>query len=149
MGPSRNVPTCPGSGSYTCSQDTKSRFLMPLQNGSPREHASERQNPYSQKIGPEQTTTENIMLGSQHLFPGCEKGPLQLGNEKCARTFLHKLFEHPQGSGTSRQNSRDIPDSSLRNPRKTNFRGRARTFRPPPLRVEDPHPTGRSPDPKS
>ena len=64
--------------------------------------------------------------------------------------FFHKLLEHPQWSGTSRQNSRDIPDSSLslRNPRKTNFRGRARTFRPPPLRVEDPHPTGRSPDPK-
>ena len=55
--------------------------------------------------------------------------------------FLHKLFEHPQGSGTSRQNSLDIPDSSLRNPRKTNFRGRARSFRPPPLRVEDPPPT--------
>ena len=33
--------------------------------------------------------------------------------------------------------------------RKTNLRGRARTFRPPPLCVEDPHPTGRSPDPKS
>ena len=31
-------------------------------------------------------------------------------------------------------------------PRKTNFQGRARTFRPPPLRVEDPHPTGRAPD---
>ena len=61
--------------------------------------------------------------------------------------FLHKLFEHPQGSGTSQQNSRDIPDSSLPNPRKTNFRGRARTFRPPPLRVEDPHPTRSSPDP--
>ena len=41
----------------------------------------------------------------------------------------------------------DIPDSSLRNPRKTNFRGRARSFRPPPLRAEDP--TGWSPDPKS
>ena len=62
---------------------------------------------------------------------------------------MHELFEHPQGSGTSRQTSRDIPDSSLRNPRKTNFRGRARSFRPPPVRVEDPHPTGRSPDPKS
>ena len=30
-----------------------------------------------------------------------------------------------------------------------NFWGRALTFRPPPLRVEDPYPTGRSPDPKS
>ena len=42
----------------------------------------------------------------------------------------------------------DIPDSSVRNPRKTNFRGRARTFRPPPLRVDDPHPNVWSPDPK-
>ena len=45
-----------------------------------------------------------------------------------------------------------IPGTSripLRNPRKTKFRGRARSFRPPPLRVEDPHPTGRSPDPKT
>ena len=49
-----------------------------------------------------------------------------------------------QGSGISRQNSSDIPNSSLRNPRKTNFRGRARTFRPPRLHVEDPQPTGRS-----
>ena len=61
----------------------------------------------------------------------------------------HKLFEHPQWAGTSLQNSRDIPDSSLRKPRKTSSRGRAQTFRPPSLRVEDPHPTGRSPDPKS
>ena len=56
--------------------------------------------------------------------------------------FCTNFLKTPQGSGTSRQDSRDIPDSSLRNPRKTNFRGRARTFRPPPLRVEDPHPTG-------
>ena len=70
------------------------------------------------------------------------------GTKNAHELFLHKLFEHRQRSGTSRQNSRDIPEySSLRNPRKTNFRGRARTFRPP-LRVEDPHPTGRSPDPK-
>ena len=54
--------------------------------------------------------------------------------------FLHKLFEQPQGSGTSQQNSRDIPDSSLPNPRKTNFRGRARTFRPPPLSRGRPSP---------
>ena len=70
------------------------------------------------------------------------------GGTKMHTNFLHKLFEHPQGSGTSRQNFRDIPDSSLQNPRQTNFRGRARTFRPPPLHVEDPHPTGPSPDPK-
>ena len=47
--------------------------------------------------------------------------------------FLHKLFEHPQGSRTSRQNSRDMPISSLHNPRKTNLWGRARTFQPPLL----------------
>ena len=76
--------------------------------------------------------------------------PILLVGERKMRpnVFLHKLFEYAQGSGTSRQNSRDIPDSSLRKPRKTNFRGRARTFRPPPLQVEDPLPTRRSPDQK-
>ena len=57
-------------------------------------------------------------------------------------SFCTNFLNTPQGSGTSGQNSRDILDSSLRNPRKRNFRGRARTFRPPPLRVEDPHPPG-------
>ena len=79
-------------------------------------------------------------------FKGVRRFPKRaLTGERKMRTnfFLHKLFEYPQGSGTSQLNSRDIPDSSLRNPRKTNFRGRARTFRPPPLRMEDPpHPTG-------
>ena len=44
--------------------------------------------------------------------------------------FCTNFLKHPQGSGTSRQKkkSRDIPDSSLRNPRKTNFRGRAWSF---------------------
>ena len=60
-------------------------------------------------------------------------GEIFLGNEKCGRTFSHKLFEPPQASGTSRQNSRDAPDSFLQDPRKTNFRRRARTFRPPIL----------------
>ena len=71
--------------------------------------------------------------------------------ERNTRTnfFLHRLFEHSQGSETSRQNSRDVPDSSLQNPRKTTFEGGPRTFRPPPIRAEDPHPTGRSPDPRS
>ena len=74
-----------------------------------------------------------------------QKKTREIGKQKSkemGQTLLHKLFEHPQGSGTSRQNSWDIPDSSFQNPRKTNFRGRARSFRPPPLRVEDPHPTG-------
>ena len=60
----------------------------------------------------------------------------------------HCPFMLPSKTPT-RLYSRDIRDSSLQNPRKTNFRGRARSFRPPPLCVEDPHPTGRSPDPKS
>ena len=60
-------------------------------------------------------------------------------NSFCTKKNLNTLL----GSGISQQKSRDIPDSSLRNPRKTNFRGRARSFRPPPLRVEDPHPTER------
>ena len=72
------------------------------------------------------------------------------GRKVSTNFFWDKLFEHPQGSWTSRQNSRDIPGSSLPSPRKTNFRGRARTFRPPPLREEDPtHPTRRSLDLKS
>ena len=56
--------------------------------------------------------------------------------------FLHKLFEHRQGSGISRQNSRDIPDSSLRNPRKTKFRGRARSFGHHPFEWKTPTPPG-------
>ena len=95
-----------------------------------------------------------LALPKEHHLRTCFPGKFYcflsfLGNEECAQFYLFKLFEHPQGSGTSRQNSRDIPDSSLRNARKTNFRGRGRTFRPPPLRVEDPHPTGWSPNPKS
>ena len=68
----------------------------------------------------------------------------RLGSEKCTRTLVAQTFWTPPGSGTSLQNSHDIPDSSLRNPRKTNFRGRARTFRP-----QDPLPTRRSPGQKS
>ena len=66
-------------------------------------------------------------------MPNCHNNPSFIGDEECTRTCLDKLFEHPQGSGTSRHNSRDIPDSSLRNPRKTNFQGRARAFWAPPL----------------
>ena len=65
-----------------------------------------------------------------------------LGNEKCARTFLYKLFEHPQGSGTSRQNPRDIPNSSLRNPRKTNFEGGHELFGHHPFAWKTPTPPG-------
>ena len=87
------------------------------------------------------------------LNPGSGVGnahqvPFLRGREMSTKLFLHKRFEHTQGSGTSRQNSPDIPGSSLPNPRKTNFRGRARSFRPLSLHVEDPHPTRLSPDPK-
>ena len=98
------------------------------------------------------------MVGSRLCMPPCLASvhidqiavhSVSNPRERKMRTnFFAQIFEHPQGSGTSRQNFRDIPDS-FRNPRKTNFRGRARTFQPPPLCVEDPHTTGRSPDPKS
>ena len=63
------------------------------------------------------------------------------GNEKCAQTFFAQTFRTPPGlRDIPAKNSRDIPDSLPRNPRKTNFRGRARNFltttpsrgRPPP-----------------
>ena len=51
---------------------------------------------------------------------------------KFAQRFLFaETFGHPHRSGTSRQNSEDIPGSLPRNLRKTNFRGREQTFRPP------------------
>ena len=63
---------------------------------------------------------------------------LSLGNEKYARTFGTQFLNTPRTS--------QIPPFETQG--KTNFRGRARTFRPPPLRMEDPHPPGLSPDPK-
>ena len=61
--------------------------------------------------------------------------------------FLHKLFEHRQGSGTSRQNSRDIPDSSLRNPRslgqgRQSFEGGHEVFGHHPFAWKTPTPPG-------
>ena len=56
--------------------------------------------------------------------------------------FCANFLNTPRGPGNPSKKIQDIPDSSLSNPRKTNFRGRARTFRPPPLRVEDPTPPG-------
>ena len=59
--------------------------------------------------------------------------------------FWHKLFEHPQRFGTSQQNSRDIPDSSLRNssPKEDKLSREGMNFsattplrgRPPPYRA--------------
>ena len=54
--------------------------------------------------------------------------------------FCTNLLNTPSGPGNLGKIPRDIPDSSLRKPRKTIFRGRARTFWPPPLCVEDPTP---------
>ena len=56
--------------------------------------------------------------------------------------FSHKLFGHPNESGTSRQISRDIPGSSLPNPRKTNFRGGQELFDHHPFACETLTPPG-------
>ena len=53
--------------------------------------------------------------------------PLQ-GLENEHKLFLHNLFEHPQGSRTSRQNSRDIPGSE-----RQTFEGGQELFDPTPL----------------
>ena len=67
---------------------------------------------------------------------------------KMSTNFFAQVFWTPPGV-------RDIPAKFPgysrclpSNPWKTNFRGRARTFRPPPLHVQDPHPTWWYPDPK-
>ena len=75
-----------------------------------------------------------------HHFAFRGKQWIHTDRERKMRTnlFLHKLFEHLQGSGTSGKIPVTSPDSSLRNSRKTNFWGSARTFRPAPLRREDP-----------
>ena len=51
-------------------------------------------------------------------------------------------FLNTQGSGTSRQNSWDIPDSTLRNSRKTNFEGGHELFGHHPFGWKTPTPPG-------
>ena len=68
-------------------------------------------------------------------------------DRKWAQTFWHRL-EHPEVQDIPAK-FRDIPSSLPQNPRKTNFRGMERTFRPPALHMKDTHPTRQSPDPKS
>ena len=72
-----------------------------------------------------------------------------LGNENAHQLSLHKLLNTARGPGHPGKNPGTSQIPPFETPKKTNLRGRARSFRPPPLRVEDPHPTGRSPDPKS
>ena len=64
--------------------------------------------------------------------------------EMSTNLFCTNYLNTPRGPG----HPGDIPGCLLRKSRKTYFRGRARTFRPPPFRVDDPHPTRQSPDPK-
>ena len=57
-----------------------------------------------------------------------------LSRERKMRTnFFRTIFEHPRGLGHPGK----IPGTSQKP--KENKLSRARTFRPPPLRVEDPH----------
>ena len=67
-----------------------------------------------------------------------------LRNEKRARTFLHKLFEHPQGSGTSRQKFLGHPRFLSSKPKEDTLSREGRNSG-----GEDPLPTRRSPDQKS
>ena len=90
---------------------------------------------------------------SSKVYPYTGIGPWtalpSLGNKKCARTFLHRLLEHPRilpGHPGKIPVTSQIP--LFENPRKTSLRVRARTFRPPPLRVEDPPPHPAVPRPK-
>ena len=59
----------------------------------------------------------------------------KLGNENWTQTFFSQTFGAPPGYPGK---SRDIPPKKVWFPW---FRGAYRTFRPPPLHVEDPHPT--------
>ena len=61
--------------------------------------------------------------------------------------FVHKLFEHPQGSGASRQNSRDITDPLFETQGRQTFEGGRELFGHHPFAWKTPG--GRSPDPKS
>ena len=61
---------------------------------------------------------------------------------KMNKLVFLKLFGHLRDIPTK---SRDIPPKKFGNP---GFRGTYRTFRPPPLHVEDPHPIGGYLDPK-
>ena len=73
---------------------------------------------------------------SKHFFWG------QLGDENWPQTFFLKLFGRPRDIPPK---SRDIPPKKFGFP---GFRGTYRAFWPPPLHVEDPHPTRRYLDQK-
>ena len=72
-----------------------------------------------------------------------------LGNEKCARSFFAQTFWTPPGVRDIPAKFHGHPGFLSSKPKEDKVWGRARSFRPPPLRVEDPHPTGWSPDPKT
>ena len=104
---------------------------------------------YSDKLAP-QSSMENyepwisgpVRVSWTLVLGCCLRSPnMQSPNADLQDFWLLFPNTRSPNTGTSWQNSRDIPDSSLRNTRKTNFRGRARSFWPPPLRVEDPHPS--------
>ena len=70
--------------------------------------------PLPNKKAPDAARPGSLSLADKirrKVIPG--KGA-SIGNEKRARTFFAqtKFFEDPQGSGASRQKSRDVPESS-------------------------------------
>ena len=72
----------------------------------------------------------------------CKIAPIYRKRKMRTKFFLHKLFEHRQGSGTSRQNSRDIPDSSLQTQGRQSFEGGHEVFNHHPFAWKTPTPPG-------
>ena len=64
------------------------------------------------------------------------------GRKMSTNRFLHNLFEHSQMSGTSQRNSGDIPGSLASTTQEDKLSRTELTFRPPPLRIEDPNRPG-------
>ena len=60
----------------------------------------------------------------------------------CVYAFFAQTFRTHPSIRTSRQRSLDIPGAYLPNPRKTNFRGKARTFVHHPFALKTPTPPG-------
>ena len=72
------------------------------------------------------------------------------GTKNAHELFLHKLFEHPKGLGHPGKSpgTFQIPLFETQG-RQTFEGGHELVGHHPTLRMQDPHPPGRSPDPKS
>ena len=94
-------------------------------------------------------SSANFSVKSHFQMSPLRCPPLGRPEKNKHEPFSHKLFEHPLGSGSSwQENLSEVP--SFKTQGKQTFEGGdlILAFRPPPLRMEDPHPTWKSPDPK-